>query len=69
MGNRKKAEQLALREKVAEAVQKGIIDPRDVYCYVLDNGWQFGNISMTTIEKHLKDNGVVYVQGRWEKPE
>lgn len=66
MANRNKTEQNEMRRLVMEAVLKGIVEPRDVYCYIMDNGWQFGNPSMTTIEKLLKENGVVYVWGRWE---
>jgi len=66
MANRNQAEQNELRRLVAEALGRDITDPRDVYCYVMDNGWQFGSPSITTIEKIMKEMGLVYVWGRWE---
>ena len=67
MANRKQAEQNELRKLITEAIAQDIIEPRDVLNYVMDNGWQYGDVSMTTIQAVMKENGVVYVWGRWEK--
>jgi hypothetical protein len=67
MANRNESEQKELRRLVAAALAVGITDPRDVYAYILDNGWLFGSISMATIHAVMRENGLEYVTGRWEK--
>lgn len=67
MANKTKQIQEQLRRLVSEAVENKIYNPKRVLEYIIDNGWGEADPHRATIEKLLKQNGVDYVYGFWDK--
>lgn len=67
MATRPEQERNKLREMVYDAIQQGIIQPKDIMDWLNDNGWPYSLPSKMTIETVLKENGVIYVWGQWVK--
>ena len=60
-------EQSELRAKVKEAIDFDILAPSDIIEYILDNGWRYEMPTRPTIIAILKENGVEYKHGGWER--
>ena len=67
MSNRAKQEQEFLRELIHQAVLDEVYSPADVLNYIKDNGWEYTEPTKMTIIKILKENGIEYISGYWEK--
>lgn len=60
-------EQAELRAKVREAIEADILPPSEVIEYILDNGWRYEMPTRPTIIAILKENGIEYRHGAWER--
>lgn len=60
-------EQAELRAKVHEAIAAGNLSPNDVMDYIANNGWKYNPPSKPTIIAILKENGIEYRHGAWER--
>ena len=67
MANRHRQEQNELRAKVKEAIADDILAPSDIIEFILDNGWRYEMPTRPTIIAILKENGVEYKHGGWER--
>lgn len=65
MANTSKDVQEQLRQWVRRAISQGVHTPVGVKEYLIDNGWEHPLPWRMTIEKLLKENGIVFVRGYW----